>query len=158
MRIGKTVSWSLGVAVSVAMALPAPLRAGDKEWARVGKVLTGLAAVGAVAYAVRPPPPPSVYVPCYPSASERVIYVEREPVIIRERVAVVLPSTPSRRWGYSEWGRSSCEDGTREIVIQTEPGRRLYQPAVRGHIAFVQEWDSCRREWVTKGSHPSIWR
>jgi|GEM_PF-3965385 len=156
MKLPKTIGWGVTIMVALAMASPPPARAGDKEWARVGKVLTGLAVVGAVAYAVRPPPP--VYPSCPPPVySERVVVVEREPVIVRERIEIGC-SPPPRHGGLSRWGRPACDDGLGEIVIQNEPGRRLYQPAVRGHIAFIQQWDPCRREWVTIGSHPSVWR
>jgi hypothetical protein len=77
----KTITKAIAVAVSVALittAAPTKSHAGDHEWATVGKVLTGIGAVGLVAAiasqadhrgaphegcAAPPPPPPQQWIP-----------------------------------------------------------------------------------------------
>lgn len=46
---------------------------------------------------------------------------------------------------------------TDPVIVYLESGRRLYQPRLRGHVAFIQIWSSYNQTWVTIGEHPSIW-
>ena len=80
----KTITKAVAVAVSAALiaaAMPTKTYAGDQEWATVGKVLTGIAAVGLVATLASqadrhgpshaecapppPPPPPQQWIPSH---------------------------------------------------------------------------------------------
>ena len=55
--------------------------AGDREWATVGKVLTGVVAIEAIGRIVNPP--------------TQVVYVQPQPVVYAQPVVVV----------YGSWGR-----------------------------------------------------
>lgn len=46
----------------------------------------------------------------------------------------------------------------REIMMPYGPGRRLYQPGIRGHAAYIQQWAPNQGVWVTVGTHPCLWR
>ena len=85
----KTITKAIAVAVSVTLitaAVPTKTYAGDHEWATVGKVLTGIGAVGLFtalanqadhhaapqAGCAAPPPPPGVYAPPPPPPQQWV--------------------------------------------------------------------------------------
>ncbi len=52
--------------------------------------------------------------------------------------------------------RADCSHAGGNIIRHVSCDKRLMQPAVRGHIAFIQERRG-HRGWVTVGQHPSIW-
>jgi len=64
---------ALGLAAFVALT---NVKAGDREWATVGKVLTGVAALHVVERIVCPPQPQVVYVP------QPVYYYQPAPVVV----------------------------------------------------------------------------
>lgn len=43
----------------------------------------------------------------------------------------------------------------RPVVVHSGYGRRLYQPPVPGHPAFIQVWDGCG--WRSVGTHPAVY-
>ena len=44
------------------------------------------------------------------------------------------------------------------VIRYVECGtRRIYQPRIRGHVAYVQRWSSCDNNWVTIGTCESIY-
>lgn len=76
--------------LAVGLAGAERAQAGDREWATVGKVLTGVAAVAVIAHALDadcPPPPPHAVVAIPP-----VAVVPAAPVIIEPVPVVVRPS------------------------------------------------------------------
>ena len=96
-----------------------PARAGDREWATVGKVLTGVAVVGLVAAAVNghaqgsvsysyggpaycPPPAPPCNYSYYPAPAP-VVYCPR-PVVVYRAPVVVYPAQRLVRFE----GRRGC--------------------------------------------------
>jgi hypothetical protein len=83
-------------------------RAGDREWATVGKVLTGVAVVGLVAAAVNghaqgsvsysygapaycPPPAPPCNYTYYPAPAQQVVYCP-PPVVVYRAPMLVYPA------------------------------------------------------------------
>lgn len=64
--------------------------AGDKEWATVGKVLTGVAAVQIVHRIIEPPQPTVIYVQSIP-VQQQVVVIQ-QPVIVQS--VPVYYSTP----------------------------------------------------------------
>ena len=51
---------------------------------------------------------------------------------------------------------SECR--TDPVIRYIECGtRRIYQPRIRGHVAYVQRWSSCDNNWVTIGTCESIY-
>jgi hypothetical protein len=44
-----------------------------------------------------------------------------------------------------------------EIVVPYGQGLRLYQPGIRGHVTYVQQWSSNQGVWLTVGRHPCMW-
>ncbi|MBK7998013.1 MAG: hypothetical protein IPK15_04590 [Verrucomicrobia bacterium] len=62
--------------------------AGDREWATVGKILTGVAAVHAISHAVHP-------APVYVSAPPQVVYVPAPPPVVVAHPAPVYYAHPA---------------------------------------------------------------
>ncbi len=155
---------------------PPAARAGQKEWATVGKVLTGVVAASVLHHALLPPPPP-------PALSRvEIRYHSPAPVVVRERIVVRTPQRAEVRHGHSRTSRHHYRDyghrrdsrsrgyrtpsshshrgyrpapGRAPIIRHYGSSRRLMQPAVRGHVAYVQHYRN--GVWVTISSHPSIW-
>ena len=83
-----------------------------------------------------PMPPPALY-----GVMQKAARIERMERVVTER-------------------RNMNERGaTRNapVIIQLEDGRRLFQPAIHGHPAFIQVWSSIQNEWISITEHPSIW-
>ena len=65
--------------------------AGDREWATVGKVLTGVAAIHVIGRIVNPPTQ-VVYVQSQPVVyAQPVVYVQPQPVVYAQPVVYVQP-------------------------------------------------------------------
>ncbi len=122
-------------------------QAGQREWATAGKILTGVVIGGAVLNA------------CNPRASRTEIVYERQ--VYRPQPAYqfrgpprceppVMRSCPPPRYQPAPVCREP-------IVRYMADGRRLYQPPVHGHAAFIQVWSEVQDEWVSVKEHPSIW-
>jgi hypothetical protein len=45
----------------------------------------------------------------------------------------------------------------REVVVSYGNGMRLYQPGIRGHLTYVQQWSPQQGIWLTVGRHPCMW-
>ncbi len=67
------------------------------------------------------------------------------------RVPIYVSTPPS---GIDYWDSQWPPD---PVIVYLESGRRLFQPRLRGHMAFIQIWSSYNHTWVTIGQHPSIW-
>lgn len=134
--------------------LPRTTLARDKDWAVAGKILTGVVAAGVIGHAIQAQ-----------ASSCRPAVVVSRPVHVttyREVRPYGAPSYHGRPapapHGYARPAPPACPPaGPGEIVINTGPGRRLYQPAIHGHPAFVQVWSSVSGQWVSVERHPSIW-
>ncbi len=170
---------ALGIALAALLAAPRPVlaRGHDRGWATAGKILTGMVILGAISQAVQPPPAYSyetertVYVE-RPVYVDRTVYVERPapvvqaPTVIYDGVDYVETPVITYETRYYQGRRmegcprvyTRSRHVPREIVIPHGHGRRLYQPGIRGHEAFVQEWSPHSKTWRVIGGHPSIWR
>lgn len=122
-------------------------QAGQREWATAGKILTGVVIGGAILNA------------CAPHVTKAEVVYERS------------GHRPEPRRGFQ--GPPRCEPPVMRScppprverrVVCDEPivrymgdGRRLFQPRVHGHVAFIQVWSDMADEWVSIKEHPSIW-
>ncbi len=195
-RISTSVM-AVTMCMTLAMALPRPALAGNREWATAGKILTGLVVLGAISSAVQPQPyyePQTVYMdrtvyvdrpvyverpqyyspqPVYmappPQSSVRVVPpppVQEQPTVVYQGVDYVETPMVTYETRYFEGRRMvNCPRVTfrssrppREIVMPYGYGRRLYQPGIRGHVVYIQEWSPQRGVWRSIGYHPSMWR
>ena len=68
-----------------------------------------------------------------------------------ERIPIYVSRPPP---GIDYWDTGWPSD---PVIVYLNSGRRLYQPRIHGHIAFVQIWSSYNQTWVTIGEHPSVW-
>ena len=122
-------------------------QAGQREWATAGKILTGVVIGGAVLNS------------CTPRATHTRIVYERP--VYRPQPAYyfsdpprcerpVMRSCPPPRFEPAP----ECRE---PIIRYMADGRRLYQPPMHGHPAFIQVWSEVKDEWVSVKEHPSIW-
>ena len=80
-------------------------------------------------------PPPGPVPPALFGVMEKVARIERMSRVVSDRATARMAP----------------------IIVQLEDGRRLYQPAVHGHTAFIQVWSSVHNDWISIQEHPSIW-
>jgi hypothetical protein len=62
--------------------------------------------------------------------------------------------------GVTVWAHGTFRDCSQDydpVIIDTADGRRLYQPRIHGHPAFIQVWSDYHGEWIIVSQHPSIW-
>lgn len=208
MTVKKSISVTM-VGLMLGAVLPQSVRAGDKEWATAGKILTGLAVFGALTSIAQPQPEPyyveqrTVYVqqPVYMYAPPPVVYAptayapqpypqaqssgqvpppvpyQEAPVVqqqyvqpqqqqyIQQQPYVETPTVVYETRYFQGRRMERCPRVVfrnrryqpREIVIPYGAGTRLYQPGIRGHITYVQQWAPHQRAWVTVGNHPCMW-
>lgn len=84
--------------LAVTAALTQTARAGDREWATAGKVLTGVIAGAAIVHALQPQPtcvytaPPVVYAP----TPAPVVYAPAPPAVVYAPAPVVYAPPPPR--------------------------------------------------------------
>jgi hypothetical protein len=141
--------------MGVTAGMPATGQAGQREWATAGKILTGVVIGSVLAEACLARPA----VVC-----RREVVVER-PMLVPCRVVerrycgpphMEISVTTTRRWvepGYCHHRPVRTEP----VIIYHGYGRRLYQPPVHGHPAFLQVYSEVRGEWVSVREHPSIY-
>jgi hypothetical protein len=130
-------------------------QAGQREWATAGKILTGVVVGGVLMNACKARTAETEVVYERPVVY-RYCTVERfhgpprcEPPVMRACPPPPPPPPPPR-----------CvrEPAPREPIVRyLDDGRRLYQPPVLGHKAFIQVWSEVKNEWVSIKEHPSIW-
>ncbi|MDZ4198751.1 MAG: hypothetical protein U1E27_05630 [Kiritimatiellia bacterium] len=145
----KNLRFHVGVSMVLALAGGAwtmpEARAGQKEWATAGKILTGVMAAQ-ILLDRHPPTPVYRERVVVTRHSDRRFHGERES----------YSSRSAHRPYHVEPVRAHCAPRIVEpIILPAGPGRRLYQPPVSGHPALIQEW-RCG-SWVTVGTHPSLW-
>ncbi len=149
-----------------ALVMPTQARAGQREWATVGKVLTGVIAANLLLDIAAPPPRRA-------STVHSLVEIHHRPattVVVREHVyGNVHRSYRSPHRGYERGysiprrgytgrpiGRDYRRHAHRPPIIRYQGRRqRLVQPAIRGHRARVEAYRN--GVWVVVGCHPSIW-
>jgi len=78
--------------------------AGDREWATVGKVLTGVVAIEAIGRIVNPPTQ-VVYVQPQPVVYAQPVVVQPQPVVYYQPAPVVYYQSQPVVVVYGSWGR-----------------------------------------------------
>ncbi|HCN07620.1 MAG TPA: hypothetical protein DIT01_06770 [Lentisphaeria bacterium] len=145
--------------------IPRTAEAGDKEWATAGKILTGLVVLDALTDANHR---------YYGNRYANVRHEQPQQTYRRNRNRGTTARTTTYRRQRSNWRDryDSPRVNTRWPVYRTETyecrtdpviryieygTRRIYQPRIRGHVAYVQRWSSCDNNWVTIGTCESIY-
>ncbi len=149
-----------------ALLTPMPARAGQRGWATVGKVLTGVIAANLLLDIAAPPPRRASTV----HSRVEVHYRPAASVVVRERVGGSWHrdrrpayydygrgySTPRRGYTGRPIERDYRQHAYRPPIIRYHGRRRrLVQPPIRGHRARVEVYRN--GVWVVVGYHPSIW-
>jgi len=80
------------------------VKAGDREWATVGKVLTGVVVIEAVGRIVNPPTQ-VVYVQPQPVVYAQPVVVQPQPVVYYQPAPVVYVQPQPAVVVYGAWGR-----------------------------------------------------
>ncbi len=143
------------LAAGVLFAAAPAAQAGQRAWARAGRVLTGYvllrAVVGDGLWPVTSTPARAW---ACPRASRTVTVVQVTP---RRRVR---PAWPPPEWAPERWqdppARSAPVEETEPIVVPLPDGRRLYQPAEAGSPAYVQTWSESEDRWVSVARMPPL--
>lgn len=142
-------------------------RAGDREWARAGRILTGYVVLRTLlgepllTYGRHRPMGwsghyPSVFDP-YDSRSH-TRYGAYRTYAPRTRVRRVPPGDPPQRWDSrpAEPAFRPGEDTGEPMIVPLPDGRRLYQPATAGSPAYVQVWSAEEKRWNSVARMPSL--
>ncbi|MFT5239416.1 MAG: hypothetical protein ACI9X0_000376 [Kiritimatiellia bacterium] len=156
----------LAAAVTTQMVATPMAQAGDSEWATAGKILAGAAALHVFsgdrhhndvyveqhAYRSRGHHQPRLYSSGSSCGTSRRVttYTSRYNSHDRSHRRV-----RENRCDTCNHLRSQCSCGP--VVISLCKDRRVYQPRIRGHIAYIQEWRSCDNRWTTVRTCASIW-
>ena len=167
----------VALAVLVATAMPATTFAGDKEWATAGKILTGVIGLKVLQGAHDRHHDSRHQREVYQSTRCRTVPTYRttyrqsyshgqncactrcrppapvcqpQTVIIREYVPAPAPVREPVR----EYVPVAPKCNT-PIVSQINSTRRIFQPKIRGHVAYLQILD--QGEWITLREYPSIY-
>ncbi len=95
-------------------------------------------------------------------APPQVVYVDREVPVYIEKPVVVQPPPAPVQPGSQPTANILGRDFTlrfegSSIYADISDYVRIYQPRVKGHIAFLQERAQPGYAWITKSEHPSIW-
>lgn len=93
----------VGIVLASLMSLQAT-KAGDREWATVGKVLTGVAAIHVIDRIVNPPTQ-VVYVQPQPVVYAQPVVVQPQPVVYYQPAPVVYVQPQPAVVVYGTWGR-----------------------------------------------------
>jgi hypothetical protein len=143
----KTVAAGLAGLMMAAASVPGSAQAGQREWATAGKILTGVVVGGVIMDAARSRPVQREIV------YERPVY--RHPVVQRRYMAPRCEAPVVR---YCPPPRIEREPVCQEpITLHLGEGRRLFQPRVHGHTAYIQVWSELNGDWVSIKEYPSIW-
>ena len=147
----------------LALGLPTRSYAGNKEWATAGKILTGVVAAHVLVNGF------PVQVGRRPAVVQRTIIREYRTPNCRVEQYSSRYSIPRSRYHRSSYyesrgrrhqpkrhysGRRPKDGG---VTIWVSGNKRLYQPRVKGHDAFVQKRPFSGHPWVSVKKHPSIW-
>ncbi len=106
--------------------------------------------------AVPPPVPPQ---------ETPVVVQQPAPVVVQQQTYVETPTVVYEVRYFEGRRMEGCPRvkfrnrnyQPREIVIPYGEGTRLYQPGIRGHVTYVQQWSGQQGAWVTVGRHPCMW-
>ena len=169
----------VGVMV-LALGLPTRSYAGNKEWATAGKILTGVVAAHVLVNGF------PVQVGRRPTVVQRTIIREYRTPNCRVEQYSSRYSIPRSRYHRSSYyesrgrrhqpkrhysGRRPKDGGSHQpkhhysgrrpkdggVTIWVSGNKRVYQPRVKGHDAFVQKRSFSGHPWVSVKKHPSIW-
>lgn len=169
-------TFSIGTAAILLLALAIPqASAGDKDWATAGKVLAGVVGFGflhnalsgghhhhrsyrSTRYYSEPCSSTSYtytrrhdYRPYHRSYTRTEVYcppvtpvyhttsVVREPAPVIVPAPVPVPSSPD------------------PVIVNLEDGRRIYQPRIKGHVAYLQIYSEHSGSWLTLKEYPSLY-
>jgi len=162
------------------------IHAGDRDWATAGKILTGVVAADVLvnhlpawqqqrqpnsvntSRIVKDPPPPPFYCPRQYDVSDYELSPQPAVIPAPPSAAVPLPSTavpatpqeeipPQVAAAGSTAAASAAAPEEPAVIHQLSPVKRIYQPRIQGHQAYVQERVSPNHPWVTVENYPSIW-
>lgn len=136
------ITAAMVITLGAALFVPQPAQAGDKE---IAAAFAGFAAAAA--------------------------WMNHHQQSEREQACEVVPArhgympaqrrgiaySPSRRYPARGSTYRRCAPPLGPVVRYSTPQRRVYQPRVHGHPAYVQVWSPRRRAWISVGRHPSIW-
>ncbi|MCF7838489.1 MAG: hypothetical protein K9N49_07645 [Candidatus Marinimicrobia bacterium] len=161
----RTMQWIGCVALGALVgAIPPAAQAGQKEWATAGKILTGVVAYQALQGVLSPSHTERVTTttvvhhpaPVYRARSVRTTTyrTRRAPLPYRHHPVPAPGYCPSPA---PPVVIHHSYPPPAPITVYQSGHRRLYQPAVPGHPAFVQQWSPWENRWVTIQDHPSIW-
>jgi hypothetical protein len=170
--------FTISTAALLLFALVTPqASASDEDWATAGKILAGVVGLGVLhnafsdghnhyrsyrstTYYSSNRSYPSCRSSSYsyrPSYSYRyrpttyyrteVMRPVRAPVyhtttVVREPAPVIAPAPPLSQ---------------EPVVVSLENGRRLYQPRIKGHVAYLQIYSEHSRSWVNLKEYPSLY-
>ncbi len=156
----------IALAIIVALCcIPRTAEAGDKEWAAAGKILTGLVVLDALTGTTHRH---------YGNHYANVRYERPQQKYRRNYNPCIKTRATTYRWQRSNW-RDRYDSRsvntrwpgyrTETYECRTDPviryigcgTRRIYQPRIRGHVAYVQRWSSCENSWETIGTCKSIY-
>ena len=174
--------FTLASATLLLFALVAPqASAGDKDWANAGKVLAGVVGFGilhnalssnhhgshhgsrhSTTYYSSSRSYPSCrstsysYRPSYNYRHQPTYYhtevirpvptpVYHTTTVVREPVPVYTPAP------------APVVSGSNPVVVPLENGRRLFQPRIKGHVAYLQVYSEHSGSWVTLKEYPSLY-
>ena len=159
----KSLALVTAVATGLFFIQPQPVRAGDSEWATAGKILTGVVAAHVLTNGI----------PAHTRHREVTVHTTR---VIRQPRHHVRHSVSRRRlhrirrprvleYHHYETRYSENSDCRRRrnhwdrgsVIHRVGPNKRLYQPRVHGHPAFVQKRPFQGHPWITVKKHPSVW-
>ena len=155
----KTTLCILTFTVAAICFSPSQTQAGDQEWATAGKILTGLFAFNVLNDAVHHSRDHSVTEVVY----HRPKYRQCKPRKRHYKHTYRKKKIRSRDYNRTNSRHSSrvirtyekdCDD---PVTVYIENDRRIYQPRIKGAIAYLQVYNGECDQWVTIEEYPSIW-
>lgn len=147
------------------LGIPQKARAGDHEWSTAGKILTGLVAFQVLGGIIKHEQgihrrtAVSQSRSIYNSTPRRTPRHCRPAIDWRPAPRSVhqRPCPRTRTIIVEKTCRPVVRHRSKPIIVKLEDGRRLYQPRVHGHKAFLQVFSEVSGEWVSIREYPSIW-
>jgi len=174
MRTKLLLTAAAAAAWMTACVLPGSTYAGDKDWARAGKILAGITVLG-IANEVYSDKKRNRHARDRHSRREEVRYVQ--PVRYESTAVERCDTYRPQRVRHHSRGHERSHYRARShvthhaprttvyesrriddlVVIDLEEGRRICQRRVRGATAYLQIWSELDDKWVSIRTYPSIW-
>jgi len=139
------------VALCATLAMPRRTYAGDDEWATAGKILAGVVGLQVLQRGVRAGSHRDYKGRHHDHGHSR--YHNYHGKRHRHRYRIIDRTRYRPRHDYSYRRDYLCDP----IIIYESDCRRIYQPRIHGHTAYVQEWSPRCRKWVTIRTCDSVW-